>query len=270
MIEDARGNIDYAEDGSGPTVVLVPGSWGARSAWRAVIAVLDGRFRFVTTSLLGYGGTTERRSEGDISIDHEADIIETVIHRAGGAVHLVGHSYGAQACLAVAIRRAAPLISLCVIEPTGVNLLRRTGELALYEQISVVRDAYFHAFESGDKDAARQVIDLHDGYGSFDALPSRVRDYIVATTATNILDWRSSWDMDLPFEAYSAITVPSIIIRGGRGHPYVSRSSEILSSAMPNAALASIAGAAHSLMVTHAAELAGLVGEHISKAEALK
>jgi len=76
--------------------------------------------------------------------------------------------------------------------------------------------------------------------------------------------------MDLPLEAYSAITVPSLIIRGGRGHPYVSRISEILSSAMPNAALASVAGGAHSLMVTHAAELAGLVGEHISKAEALK
>src|SRR5215471_14821642 len=143
MIEDARGNIDYAEEGSGPTVVLVPGSWGARSAWRGVIAALDGRFRFFTTSLLGYGGTAERRSGGDISIGHEVDIIETVIHRAGGAVHLVGHSYGAQACLAVAILGAAPLISLCVIEPTGVNLLRRTGELVLYEQIRVLRDAYF-------------------------------------------------------------------------------------------------------------------------------
>jgi pimeloyl-ACP methyl ester carboxylesterase len=85
-----------------------------------------------------------------------------------------------------------------------------------------------------------------------------VRDYIVATTATNILDWRS------------AITVPSLIIRGGRGHPYVSRISEILSSAMPNAALASVTGAAHSLIFTHTVELAGLVGEHVSKAEALK
>jgi hypothetical protein len=42
------------------------------------------------------------------------------------------------------------------------------------------------------------VIDLHDGDGSFDALPSRVRDYI-ATTATNVLDWRShlGWDASL-------------------------------------------------------------------------
>jgi pimeloyl-ACP methyl ester carboxylesterase len=55
--ENARGRIDCAEEGSGPTVVLVPGSWGRRSARRAVMVALDGRHRFVTTSLLGYGGS---------------------------------------------------------------------------------------------------------------------------------------------------------------------------------------------------------------------
>ena len=98
MIEDARGHIDYHEEGSGSTLVFVPGSWGTRSAWRGVIAALEDRFCVVTTSLLGYGGTVERRSAGDASIAHEADIIEAVICRAGGAVHLVGHSYGGQVC----------------------------------------------------------------------------------------------------------------------------------------------------------------------------
>lgn len=35
LIEDARGSSDYAEEGSGPTVLLVPGSWGTRSACAA-------------------------------------------------------------------------------------------------------------------------------------------------------------------------------------------------------------------------------------------
>jgi pimeloyl-ACP methyl ester carboxylesterase len=270
MIEGGNGRVDYAEEGSGPTVVLVPGSWGTRSAWRGVIIALHGRFRFVTTSLLGYGGTAERRSTNDTSIDHAAEIIEAVIRHAGDAVHLVGHSYGGQACLAVAMRGVAPLISLSLLEPTGVNLLRRAGELALYEQISLFRDGYFRAFESGDKDAARHVIDLHDGHGSFDALPSRVRDYIVATTATNILDWRSGMEMDAPLPAYAHIAVPSLIVRGGRGHPYAARSAEILSAAMPSAFLATVAEAAHSMMATHGAEVARLLCEHISKTEALK
>ena len=269
MIQDARGDIDYDEEGSGPTILFVPGSWGTQSAWRGVITALNGQFRIVTTSLLGYGGTAERRTAADFSIEREAEIIEAVSRRAGGRVHLVGVSYGAQVCLAVAIRGVVPLMSLCVIESTGVNLLRRAGDLALYEQNVRCRDVYFRAFESGDKEAARHVIDLHDGDGSFDALPLRVRDYLIAATATNILDWRSGFGFDAPLAVYSGITVPSLVIRGGRAHPYIARSAEILSSAMPNATLVTVPGAAHSMMATHAAEVARLIGEHVSKVEAL-
>lgn len=263
MIEDAGGHIDYHEEGSGPTLVCVPGSWGTRSAWRGVTAALVGRFRVVTTSLLGYGGTVERRSAADTSIAHEADVIEAVIRRAGEPVHLIGHSFGGQACLALAIRGVTPLMSLSVIEPTATNLLPLAGDMDLYEQVTTFRDAYFRAFESGDKEAARHVIDLHDGAGSFDALPSRVRDYVMATTATNILDWRSGLGLDAPLAAYSGIVVPALVIRGGRGHPYIARSTEILSSAMPHASLVTIPEAAHSMITTHAAELAKLIADHV-------
>ena len=53
--------IDYEETGEGPTIVLVPGSCSTGAAWRPVMAALNGRFRCVTTSLLGYGATAERR-----------------------------------------------------------------------------------------------------------------------------------------------------------------------------------------------------------------
>ena len=62
--------------GTRPTVVLVPGSWGTRSAWRDVIGALGGPYRIVTTSLLGYGGTAERRTQSDVSMDREAEIVQ--------------------------------------------------------------------------------------------------------------------------------------------------------------------------------------------------
>ena len=61
MIEDVLGRIEYDEQGSGPTLVLVPGSCSTGLAWRPVVKALDGKFRCVTTSLLGYGQTAERR-----------------------------------------------------------------------------------------------------------------------------------------------------------------------------------------------------------------
>ena len=63
-IETPGGHIDYDECGDGPTIVLVPGSCSTGAAWRPVIAALGGRLRCVTTSLLGYGGTDERRTAG--------------------------------------------------------------------------------------------------------------------------------------------------------------------------------------------------------------
>jgi pimeloyl-ACP methyl ester carboxylesterase len=265
MIDDAQGDIDYAEEGSGPTIVFVPGSWDTRAAWRGVIPVLHGRFRIVTTSLLGYGGTKERRTATDTSIDREAEIVEAVVRHAGDAAHLVGHSFGGQVCLAVALRRIAPLLSLTVIEPTAVNLLRRAGALALYEQIIALRDTYFPAFESGDKEAARHVIDFFNGSGTFDALSRRRRDYIVATTASNVLDWHSGMGVDEPLSTYSAISVPTLVIRGEHGHPSTARSAEIVSNAIPGASLVTVPGASHFVMATHPNEIAKLMTEHLSK-----
>jgi pimeloyl-ACP methyl ester carboxylesterase len=197
MLEDARGQIDYDEEGSGPTILFVPGSWGTGSAWRGVIGGRKGRFRVVTTSLLGYGGTKERRTTTDASIERQVEILEAVARRAEGPVHLVGHSYGALACLALAMRRAAPLASLTVIEPVAFGLLKQASELELDQQFITIRDRYFQAFESGDKEAARWVIDFFTGQGTFNGLPPRMRDHIVATTPTHFLDMRSGFDPPL-------------------------------------------------------------------------
>jgi pimeloyl-ACP methyl ester carboxylesterase len=76
----------------------------------------------VTTSLLGYGDTDERRTPNDVSIEREVDVIEAVIQRTNGAVHLVGHSYGSTVFLATALRGRAKIASMTLIEATPFNL----------------------------------------------------------------------------------------------------------------------------------------------------
>jgi pimeloyl-ACP methyl ester carboxylesterase len=107
MMDEVGGRFDFDVCGAGPTIVLVPGSCSTGATWRPVISAWDSQFRCVTTSLLGYGGTAERRTAGDPSIAHEADMLEAVIERAGGRVHLVGHSFGGLAAGASTITRLA-------------------------------------------------------------------------------------------------------------------------------------------------------------------
>jgi hypothetical protein len=113
--------------------------------------------------------------------------------------------------------------SLTLIEATPYNVLRRSGDLGLYEQVRAMSDAYVRAFGDGERLAARSVIDFYGGKGSFDAFPSRTQDYIVATTPTNLIDWSSAWSCDVPLVAYAGITRPTLFVRGECGHPAVQR-----------------------------------------------
>lgn len=270
MIEYPTGRIDYGEQGSGPTILFVPGSWSTGALWRGVIAILGDRFRAVTTSLLGYGDTEERRTPDDVSIEREIDVIEAVIQRTNSAVHLVGHSYGGTVCLATVLRDQTRVASLSLIEATPFNLLRYSGDLGLYEQVRAMSDAYVRSYDNGEQPAARSVIDFYGGDGSFDAFPSRTRDYIVTTTPTNLLDWSSAWGFDVPLTAYAGITVPSLFVRGERGHAAVRRTAEVLNDAISGSLLVTVAGANHFMIATHATDVARLIREHVEKVETLR
>ena len=267
MLQDRHGSIDYGEEGAGPTIVFVPGSWATGSAWRGVIAGLSDRFRTVTTSLPGYGGTRERRTTADTSMDRQAEIVEAVIRRTGGPVHLVGHSFGALACLDVALCGLAPLMSLTLIEPVTFGLLRQQGECTLHEQFIAMREDYVRSFENGDREAARRVVDYLGGQGSFAALPPRMRAYIVEATPTHVLDMRSVFDP--PVSVFANILLPSLVIRGERSVRSLQRSAEILSGALANASLRTISEAGHFMTATHTTQVAELIGEHVSRVEAL-
>lgn len=268
MIEDALGPIDYDESGSGPTLVLVPGSCSTGAAWRPTIAGWDGRFRSVTTSLLGYGGTAERRTPDDGSIDHEAAMLEAVVRRAGGPVHLVGHSFGGLVALTVALRGRVPLASLVVMEPPGVELLRTSGAADAYQSFRRMTADYFAAFEGGDADAIAGMIDFYGGAGTFASWPQRVRDYAVRTTPVNILDWRSAYGFTLSAAMLAAIAVPTLVVCGGTTHPAMRHLAALVARSIPGAGLATIEGAAHFMIATHAAASADLIAGHVRKAQA--
>jgi len=267
MIEEARGRIDYDECGVGPTVVLVPGSCSTGAAWRPVIAAWNGQFRCVTTSLLGYGGTAERRTTGDASIVYEAEVLESVIRKAGGRVHLVGHSFGGLVAVAVALRKRVPLASLVIVEAPAAELLRDCGEVEHYRAFGQMTEAYFASFAAGNLEAIADMIDFYGGAGTFASWPQRVRGYAVETTPVNILDWASAYGFPLSAASLAAIDLPVFVCRGGASHPAVQHANALLSGCVNGAALATINGAAHFMIATHADELAQLISEHVHRAE---
>ena len=223
--------------------------------------------RAVTTSLLGYGGTAERRTLRDADISREAEILEAVVRRAAAPVHLVGHSFGGAAAIAVALRRRVPLLSLVIIEAPVPELLRHAGEHRHYRAFREMTEVYFDAFRAGETAAIELMIDFYGGAGTFSAWPERVRRYAVDTTPVNILDWASAYDFQLTPGCLANIDVPALVLRGGASHPAMRRANELLSRCMANASLATIAGAAHFMISTHAEEVAGTIARHLAGVE---
>jgi pimeloyl-ACP methyl ester carboxylesterase len=267
MLRDRLGEIEYCNHGKGPTIVFVPGSWATGPAWGSIVERLDNRFRTVTTSLPGYGGTRESRTAANCSIDRSSEIVETVIRRAGGPVHLVGHSYGAAICLDIALCGLMPLMSLTLIEPAVFGLLREAGELSLHEQFVTMRDNYVRSFEAGEREAARSVLDYFGGRGQFDALSPRMRQQVIDTMPSHVFDLRSGFDPTIA--ALGNILLPTRVVRGERTAPALHRCAEILSRAMANASLHTIACAGHFMTAKHATGLADLISEHVKRTETL-
>jgi pimeloyl-ACP methyl ester carboxylesterase len=269
MIEDARGRIDYNEVGTGPTIVLVPGSCSTGAAWRPIISQWDGRYRCVTTSLLGYGGTSERRTLEDPSIAHEVEVIESVIRRTGSRVHLVGHSFGGLIAVCVALRKRVPLASAVVAEAPAAKLLRAAGEHEHYRAFRDMTDAYFSAFHRGESGAIATMIDFYGGAGTFASWPERVRAYAVETTAVNILDWASAFGFPLSPAMLATIDIPALVLWGGASHPAAKRANELLAKSLRGASALPLAGAAHFMIATHVDEVASAIAAHVDGVEQL-
>jgi pimeloyl-ACP methyl ester carboxylesterase len=267
MIEGERGCIDYDECGDGPTVVLVPGSCSTGAAWRSIISQWQNGFRCVTTSLLGYGGTAERRTTLDADISHEAEILEAVVRHAACPVHLVGHSFGGLVALAVALRNQVPLLSLVIVEAPAPELLRHMGEHQHYRAFREMTDAYFGAFHAGESAAIESMIDFYGGAGAFASWPERVRSYAVETTAVNILDWAGAYGFQLTSAGLATIEIPTLVVRGGASHPAVKRANELLGQCMTKASVVTIPGTAHFMITTHAKEVAWVIAQQVARTE---
>jgi pimeloyl-ACP methyl ester carboxylesterase len=268
MIEHSRGRIDYDVVGAGPTIVLVPGSCSTGAAWRPVVAAWNGQFRCITTSLLGYGGTAERRAVRDTCIWHEADVLEAVIERARGAVHLVGHSFGGLVSLAVALRRRVSLTSLTVVEAPAMELLRSDADKEHYRAFRRMTERYFASYAAGEPEAIAIMIDFYGGVGTFASWPARVREYAAETTAVNILDWATAYGFPLTADALAAIKIPVLVIMGGKGHPAVQRANALLAEGISGASAATIAEAAHFAISTHPDQVGQLIAQHVRAIEA--
>lgn len=261
--------IDYQEtgpdSGDGPAVLFVPGSFSTPAAWTGLQKHLPDGYRFISTSICGYGATAETRSVGDLDMAHQVRVVEAVAQHAGAPVHLVGHSFGGTIALATALAGKVEVLSIATFEANPLAIMRARGHADLFDATHAMSEAFEQAYHDGERDAAGRIIDFWGGAGSFAAMPEPVQDYCRATTYANVLDWRTAFAFEATPADYARLSLPALVVRGGLANDAMVAITEGLTESLPDARSAVVDGASHFLITSHAEDCAGLLADFLAE-----
>jgi pimeloyl-ACP methyl ester carboxylesterase len=256
-------SVDCVESGTGPAVLFLPGSYSTTAAWRQLQRHLGPGYRLVTTSLNGYGGTTDTRTLQNCGIEHEVQVVRELVHHIGHPVHLVGHSFGGTVALAAALSRTVDIASLSLFEANPLPLIHEHAGGKLYDETLRMSQAFEAAVTAGEQDAPARVIDFWGGPGVFAAMPDTVKAYCRETAAVNVLDWRTVTS-EVTARDCAALDIPVLLVRGSEANPAMVAITDTLRDCLPHVSYFAVEGAGHFLITSHAPRCAELLSAFLS------
>jgi pimeloyl-ACP methyl ester carboxylesterase len=234
--------IDCVDTGAGPAVLFIPGSYSTPAAWRQIQKLLVPGWRLVSTSLCGYGGSTDTRSRHDFGMQHEVQLVEALAGRIDVA-------------------------SVATFEANPVAIAPGRGPGTLHDDTLRMARAFEAAVDAGEADAPRRVIDFWGQQGTWAAMPEAVKAYCRATAGVNVLDWRTVFDFDLTESGCAGLKIPVMLARGGQANALMNAITQQLQRCLPDARTHVVEGAGHFLINSHPAQCAALLSAFLAQVQ---
>lgn len=239
------------------TVILLHSSASSPAQWRDLAALLSRRFRVLTPEISGTG-----------NLAHESATVEALVQRAGGAAHVVGHSFGGAVALHHALRHGASVLSLTLIEPVAFHLLRENEAIdaAAFAEIAALAARVQRASIDGDYEGgmARFLDYWRAGYWA--AVSLGERQALAARLQKVALDFRAVFEEPTRLQDCWPIFMPTLILEGSASPLPTRRICGQLSRVISAARLQTIEGAGHLLPLTHGAQVNDLIAGHVQAA----
>jgi len=268
---DLRGTrIEFLEQGRGETVILLHSSASSGAQWRSLAGELSGRYHVLAPDFYGCGGSGAW-SGGAFSLAEEAEIVLALLRRAGGPVHLVGHSYGGAVALHVALRHGGWLRSLTLIEPVAFHLLRENEALdaAAFAEIAAVAARVTRALIDGDAEGGMaRFVDYWSGTGAWAMLPPAKRAALGARLAKVALDFEATFGEPTRLQDFWSLFMPVLLMQGSASPLPTRRICGQLSRVLSDARIEVVEGAGHMLPLTHGDLVNRSVAAHLQRGDA--
>jgi 3-oxoadipate enol-lactonase len=238
--------------GSGPPVVLVPGTFSDRRVWRRLVGALSPGFRCLLLDPRGTGATPDPGRP--FTPDDLADDLLAAMDAAGfERAHLVGHSLGAVVATLAAARHPARAARLVAIGPALRVDARLAAALDHWEALA--------RSDLSDEALHRGLVLLTFGRDAFDRIvPAVVHDLgrrpIARDTVARYVACGRAQDLR---PLAGRVDAPALLVAGAEdaltGPPH----ARALAEAVPDGRLALVEGSGHTPQLERPAELARLV-----------
>jgi pimeloyl-ACP methyl ester carboxylesterase len=232
--------IAYDKTGKGPTVILVLGALNSRKSGAKLAKLLAPRFTVITYDRRGRGDSTDT---APYSPQCEVEDIAALIGAVGEPVCLYGHSSGAALALEAAIKLGKKIRKLAIYEVSyAIDDNARKAATEYYMSLKKLLAA-------GRKDDAVALFVRSVGVSDkqIDAMKRmpmwKGLEKLAPTLAydSEVLGEGHA----LPAARLSQITIPTLVMHGGAGAPFMRDAAKAVSEAIPQAQLRTLAHQTH-------------------------
>jgi pimeloyl-ACP methyl ester carboxylesterase len=237
--------IAYDRQGSGPALIVVDGALTTRTSdsKSQLVELLSPRFAVYTYDRRGRGDSGDTPP---YAVQRELEDIAALISEAGGAATLYGHSSGA--CLA--------LEAALALGPGKVS------RLAMYEAPYDDDPAIYAPWQKYLADLTAALAERRPGdaaalFMAFVGTPRRQMDLmrrapfwpgIEAVAPTLAYDAALLGpDKSVPVDRASEVAMPTLVMHGAAGAPFMGETARTLHKAIPGAQFRALAGQGHNV-----------------------
>jgi len=248
-------NLAYEELGSGsPAALLIHGTGGA--VWGELPAGLANDRRTIWYHRRGFGESVHPPIKDHPC--HTADAAALLEHLDAAPAVLVGWSMGGVISLHLAVTRPELVSAIVLVEPPF--------HLRKYMSLSVLREVIGTQIArrfKGDREATlrftRFVTAYTDGGNGFDEAPAQGREAILANAPAIMRELDSGTGEHIDLAEVGRISCPVVCLVGERTGPMYGWAADRIQKALPSTRIERVAGAGHTLPLTHPAAVVDAV-----------
>lgn len=239
-------DVDYADAGTGPAVVLVHSSASGHRQWRRLVDDLAHRYRLIAVNLFGYGATSPWPAVRPMTLGDVAALVLAVADVVPGPIALVGHSLGSGVALEAALRLGSRVRVLIPYEPILFYLLKPHGfQNAAVEIANVDSGVRAHAAAADWRSAGELFVDYWSGAGSWAAMSDERRAGVTKLLPNVVHEFDAVLNPWRALSEWSAITAPTHVIRAADTRPPTHALAALLTTNHPTWQLHEIAAGGH-------------------------